>query len=143
VLLTSEPSLQLAYSYFKMEEPGHSHMMNKAKSNSQRGSHLNVQLSRIHSWSSGLCRRAWVTSPALPSATHTACLLSCSWSPSTVAAILGSQPMVLASPKCWSLLCNEAALTPTALLVSLQPCHALPSLGCLNSLMPSKPALPG
>jgi hypothetical protein len=54
-------------------------------------------MSGIHSQSSGLLPRVCITSLALPSAAHTACLLGSCWlSSSPAAAVLGGYPMVLA-----------------------------------------------
>lgn len=61
-------------------------------------------MSGIHLWFSGLLQRVWVTSPAPPSAAHTAHLLGSCWLHSTAAAAAGDHPVVLASPKCWGLL---------------------------------------
>ena len=45
-----------------------------------------------------------VTSLALPSVAHTACLLGSGWLHSIIAAaVLGGQPTVLESQKCWGL----------------------------------------
>jgi hypothetical protein len=59
-------------------------------------------MSGIHSPSSGLLQGDWLTFPAVPSAAHTAPLLSSIRLHSKAAAVLGDHPMVLASPECWS-----------------------------------------
>lgn len=69
-----------------------------------------------------------VTSLALPSATHTACLLGSGWLHSTAVADFGGHPMVLASPKCWVFCYNWAAHSP--LLGSLH--GAKPQLLCMT-----------
>ena len=42
---------------------------------------------------------AWVTSPALPSAVHTASLLGYDWLQLTAAVVLSGHPMLATSPK--------------------------------------------
>lgn len=63
-------------SYFKKEEPGYSHNLNQVKSTCNSG---NNSMSGIHSCSSGIVQRPWVTSTAAPSVAHMACFLGSSW----------------------------------------------------------------
>lgn len=97
-------TLRLTYllSYFKREEPGHSHHQNKAKTTFQVC--INNFNSATHSQSSGLLQKAWVTSLALPPATHIACLPGSGWLCSTLVAVIDGHPIVLESLRYWSLL---------------------------------------
>lgn len=65
----------------------------------------------------GILQGARVASPVLPSAAHIPYPLTLGRLHST-AAVPGSYPMVLTSPKCWCLCCNWAALSPIASISS-------------------------
>ena len=84
--------------------------------------------SGIHSLSFGLLLGTWVTSPAPPSATHTACFLSLGRLHSTAGAVLSSHPTVPACPKCWSLLLQLNCIFTIVFLRLSSWCKASTSL---------------
>lgn len=75
--------------------------MNKAKPNSNS---VNNSISKILGFNNLLDSTRGLGFPTLPSAAHTACLLASARLHSIAAAVLGGPPLVLASPKCCSLL---------------------------------------
>jgi hypothetical protein len=87
----------------------------------------------------------WVTSPALPSAAHTACLLGSGWLHS-IPTVLG-HPMGVAFPKCWGLLLQLGyTFTNRSLGLSsgTQVLYTLVGLSCSPwSLHAFKPEGPG
>ena len=99
--------------YFKREEPGHCHHLNKAH---PQPTVSNTQY--MCSTHSLLNNSKGLGSSAPLFAVCTACLLGSGWLHSTAAAVLGGHPMVMTSPKCW-VSCNWAALSLIASLGSL------------------------
>ena len=67
----------------------------------------------------GSSKGAWVISPALLSAAHTACLQGCGRFHSTAASVLGGQLIVLTSPKCWDILLHLGCTFTTKLTWAL------------------------
>lgn len=57
-------------------------------------------------------QKSWATSPASPSATHTACLVRLAILHSIAAAGFGSHPLIQVSAKCWVFCWNWTALLP-------------------------------
>ena len=99
-------------------EGSSSHILNKAKPNSYP-----VNNSVVDIWDSltisRLLQEAWVTSPALPSAAHRACLLRLGKLHSTTPTTLGSHTMAMVSPKCWGLTATELHFHQKPLLGSI------------------------
>ena len=84
---------------------------------------LLVQMSGIHTWSSRLFQRTWVTSPALSSSTPAS-----GWFHSAAAAVSGGHPTVLASLIDCSLLLQLGFISSLSLAPFMVPSLNFPSV---------------
>lgn len=86
------------------------------------------QTSGIHSETSEFLQMAWDTIH------NTACFLGSGWLPSMPATVMGSCPMLLASTKCWGLLCSWATSSPIWPLLCVKDSEPATSYQASSSL---------